>query len=162
VFFLAGWLVNINSASFFSQMAKYALGLVATGIAISVFVFYMDFRFPDHKNNLWMHLALKVLAAGQILLLVYGSTGFFLRFFKSESKLWKYISDASYWMYLIHLMIVAALQVLFLQFEWPGLVKFALILVITLTITLVTYQFWIRYHYIGTLLHGKRQKSPRQ
>jgi glucan biosynthesis protein C len=94
--------------------------------------------------------------------MVYGSIGFFLRYFRSESSLWRYISDASYWMYLIHLMIIAGLQVFLLNFPLPALVKFASILTLTFVITLVSYHYFIRYTWVGNLLHGKRQKPEHE
>lgn len=158
-FFLLGWIVNKNSTSFFNRVTQLSWWLLVSGTALSVLVFYLDYHNsgPEETGRI-MRFGIKLLAATQILLLVFGSIGFFLRYCRSESKLWKYISDASYWMYLIHLMIVAGLQVLLLRFEWPGVVKFSLILASTLTITLATYQWWIRYSKIGTLLHGKREK----
>ncbi len=40
----------------------------------------------------------------------------------------RFLSEASFWIYLVHVPIVALLQVLLLPLGWPGPLKFLLIL----------------------------------
>ena len=86
--------------------------------------------------------------------------GLALRFFSRFSAARRYVADASYWIYLIHLPVVMALQVAVSQLDWPWFVKFPLILAVALPLTLLSYQFFVRYSFIGAALNGRRQ--PRQ
>ena len=58
--------------------------------------------------------------------------GLALRFMSGFSPVRRYLADASYWLYLIHMPIVMALQVTVTQLNWPRQIKFAAILVVAL------------------------------
>jgi peptidoglycan/LPS O-acetylase OafA/YrhL len=77
----------------------------------------------------------------------------------AKSRAWvSYLSDASYWCYLIHLPVVIALQILVSDLEWPGPLKYVLLMAATLGICLGTYQVFVRYTVIGAALNGPREK----
>lgn len=90
-----------------------------------------------------------------------GLTGTALRLLSGESYWRRYLADASYWMYIVHLPIVVALQILISPYEWPALAKYGLVLSATILITLVTYHFLVRYSFIGRMLNGKRERLVR-
>lgn len=156
VLFFTGWLFHKRTDVFGILTTHYAW-MLAGGVGCSILVFQAEFREWTAPGT-WEWLALKLLAAVQVVLLVLGSIGFFLRFFTSDSKFWQYVSDASYWVYLIHLGIITGLQFLFLNSAVPGWARFPLILLITIPITFLTYHWFVRYSFIGKLLHGSRQR----
>jgi peptidoglycan/LPS O-acetylase OafA/YrhL len=84
--------------------------------------------------------------------------GLALRFMSGFSPVRRYLADASYWLYLIHLPILMALQVAVSQFDWPGLVKFAAILLVALPVMLASYQLLVRTTFIGLVLNGRRMR----
>lgn len=88
--------------------------------------------------------------------LIYGFVGLFLRYFDKPSPYWRYMSDASYWMYIIHLPITIALPPLLADSPLPSGVKFSFVLSVTTVITLVTYHYWVRATFIGERLNGRR------
>jgi hypothetical protein len=51
-----------------------------------------------------------------------------------------------------------ALQVAVSQFDWPGLVKFAAILLVALPVMLASYQLLVRTTFIGLVLNGRRMR----
>ncbi|WP_461624973.1 hypothetical protein [Bradyrhizobium sp. 25ACV] len=67
---------------------------------------------------------------------------------------------ASYWLYLIHMPIVMALQVAVSQLGWPGPVKFAIILAVALPAMLASYHLLVRFSIVGVVLNGRR--APRE
>ena len=69
-----------------------------------------------------------------------------------------YLSDASYWCYLIHLPVVITFQILVAPLEWPGPLKYALLMAATLAVCLGTYQAFVRTSFIGATLNGPRVK----
>lgn len=89
----------------------------------------------------------------------FGLMGLCLRIWSSESRLRRYIADASYWIYLIHLPIVMALQVWMSQWEMAAEMKFILILGLSLPFMFLTYSLLVRHTFIGALLNGR--KRPR-
>jgi peptidoglycan/LPS O-acetylase OafA/YrhL len=84
------------------------------------------------------------------------SLGLFLRFRQSESSVWRYLADASYWVYLIHLPIVAAAQVALSHAPGSCWWKFAAVSALAAILSLASYQLLVRPTPIGWLLNGRR------
>jgi glucan biosynthesis protein C len=85
-----------------------------------------------------------------------GLTGAAIRFLSNESPTRRYLADASYWMYIMHLPIVFALQALVMDWSWHWSAKYAFILAVTMPLLLVTYHYWVRPTKIGEVLNGRR------
>ena len=91
-------------------------------------------------------------------LMIFGLMGLF-RVVLSRERYWvRYLSDSAYWMYLMHLTLVIALQAWVRTWDVPPLLKFSLIVLTTCAILLILYQLVVRYTIIGTLLNGKRTR----
>lgn len=84
--------------------------------------------------------------------------GFAVRHLAAESPARRYLADASYWIYIVHIPIVMALHALVAPYAWPWFVKYPLVLAVAFAIMLVSYQFLVRYSFIGAILNGKRVK----
>lgn len=98
-------------------------------------------------------------------LTVWSWTLFFIgaarRFLKGENPLIRYLADASYWVYIVHIPLLLVLQYLVKDLAWPAEPKAAVVLIGTITIALLSYQLLVRYSFIGTILNGRRRKSKR-
>lgn len=103
-----------------------------------------------------LRLVSAILYAPAIWVSTFAAIGLALRFMSGFSPTWRYLADASYWLYLIHLPIVMALQVALSQRDWPGLVKFAIILVVAIPAMLASYHLLVRFTFIGAILNGRR------
>jgi len=84
-----------------------------------------------------------------------------LRFLDRASAWRRYLADASYWLYLIHLPIVLALQAAVAPLPWPPLLKLALILGVAMPAMLASYQLLVRHSFIGATLNGPRPRRAR-
>jgi len=91
-----------------------------------------------------------------------GLIGLAMRVLEGESKVVRYFADSSYWLYIIHLPIVMAGQVIVAQWQLNAYVKFALILVGSTALMLVTYQLIVRNTPIGGWLSGRRYGRRRK
>jgi len=87
--------------------------------------------------------------------------GLALRFLSGFSATRRYIADASYWLYLIHLPIVMALQVVVAPLAWPWPVKFAVILGVAFPLMFASYQLLVRHSFIGAILNGPRESRSK-
>jgi glucan biosynthesis protein C len=85
-----------------------------------------------------------------------GLIGLFHRFFAEPRPAMSWLADASYWMYLVHVPLVMAAQLVVRK--WPLLaeVKFVLILATVTLLLLASYRWCVRYTPIGSLLNGPR------
>jgi peptidoglycan/LPS O-acetylase OafA/YrhL len=87
---------------------------------------------------------------------VLGLAGAALRACSAPSARWRYLSDASYWMYLVHVPIVWSLQAWMMRWPLHWSVKFPLILAITTALLLMSYHYLVRATFVGKLLNGRR------
>ena len=91
-----------------------------------------------------------------VYLLVFGLLGIFLRYFESENAYWRYIADASFWIYLAHVPVIVVLAPLMSSWALPALLKFCLLSAATTAITAIMYHYCVRATFIGEMLNGRR------
>ncbi|MCC9602341.1 acyltransferase family protein [Stieleria sp. JC731] len=92
-------------------------------------------------------------------LMIFGSIGACHRLLSNESKWMRYISDSSYWLYLAHLPLVLLAQWLVKDYAVPSFFKFVGITVLVSVFLLVTYEYGVRYTFIGRMLNGPRSRK---
>jgi len=85
-----------------------------------------------------------------------GLAGMALRFFSAESAVVRYVSDASYWIYLAHLPLVFALQAVLKDSPLHWAVKFPIIVTVALVVLCASYHLFVRFTVIGHVLNGVR------
>jgi peptidoglycan/LPS O-acetylase OafA/YrhL len=95
-------------------------------------------------------------------LLVFVFVGLFVRYLARPRPWVRYLADASYWCYLIHLPVAIFFQILVAESAWPGPVKYGGIMAATLAVCLGTYALFVRYTFLGTALNGKRARPAPQ
>ncbi len=73
-----------------------------------------------------------------------------------SNRLLRYLADASYWVYIVHLPVLFAIQYALLDVDaiWP--IKFVISLVATLVIAFISYHLMVRNTALGGLLNGRR------
>lgn len=90
-----------------------------------------------------------------------GLIGLF-RVLLSRKRGWvRYLSDASYWIYLAHVPLVIAAQRFVRDWPLPAAVKFLLITAAVLALLLLSYQAFVRHTPIGALLNGRSGRPER-
>jgi peptidoglycan/LPS O-acetylase OafA/YrhL len=82
--------------------------------------------------------------------------GLFDRYFGSQRPWVRYLSDAAYWLYLMHLPLVMYLQFELRDWPLPSPLKLLLICVVTTVVLLFLYHYAVRDRWLGNLLNGKR------
>jgi peptidoglycan/LPS O-acetylase OafA/YrhL len=87
----------------------------------------------------------------------FGLIGAALRFLSGYSAIRRYLADASYWMYLVHMPVVVALQGAVSRMEWHWALKFGFIMTVTVAVLLASYQLLVRNTVIGAVLNGKKR-----
>jgi glucan biosynthesis protein C len=86
--------------------------------------------------------------------------GMALRFLSGFSAWRRYLADASYWLYIVHLPLVIFLQGAVAKHPWPAELKYLLILAIAFPLMLGSYHLMVRYTWLGAILNGRRQPRP--
>jgi ABC-type multidrug transport system ATPase subunit/peptidoglycan/LPS O-acetylase OafA/YrhL len=85
-----------------------------------------------------------------------GLVGVAVRFLSQEQRHVRYVADASYWIYILHLPVVAAFQVLVGHLTWHWSIKLAFIMAASLAILFTSYRYLVRSTFIGQVLNGRR------
>jgi peptidoglycan/LPS O-acetylase OafA/YrhL len=88
-----------------------------------------------------------------------GLMGLFRRYLSQPSAPIRYMSDASYWLYLTHLPLLLAAQVIVRDWSLPATLKFVIICTVVTAVLLVAYQTMVRYTWIGRMLNGPRKRG---
>lgn len=129
---------------------------------LAVILFTIHFLMPDHmfmseSYNYHMNVIIKSI---DVWLFVFGITGLFLHYGSNYSLRMQYISDASYWVYLIHFSLTIFLAGLI--YKWPlhATLKFTIVFITTTTVCFITYHYLVRATFIGKFLNGR--KYPRK
>ena len=90
---------------------------------------------------------------------IFGMIGFFRATLGKESKVARYLSDASYFVYIFHIIVVLVLQHVLVKIGIPVGIKLLIVALGTTGILLGVYQVAVRYTFIGTLLNGKKVRN---
>lgn len=92
----------------------------------------------------------------------FGLMVFFRTHLNRETGTIRYLSDSAYWLYLAHLPLIVLLQVWVRPWDVPAFIKFFVVCVLTTLILLATYQYLVRYTWVGRLLNGPRKRLQMQ
>tara|TARA_R110002072_G_scaffold65641_2_gene161981 strand:- start:1533 stop:2708 length:1176 start_codon:yes stop_codon:yes gene_type:complete len=157
VAFGAGWLVQ-GQAGLLDAWRRWwpvniALALAATAICVRQLGLVPDFVPAAAGPDKAVLAASYAIASWAWTLAI---TGLALQFWSGHSRTRRYLADSSYWLYIMHLPLVMALQVTISDLAWPGAAKFALVLVITMIVLLGSYHLLVRHSWLGAWLNGRR------
>ena len=161
LFFSAGWVLDRHPNALFTMSERYRFNLTL-GCVGALIAFGLEQIFllqVDHPLR-WLAktTALFIYACGSVSLSL-GFIGLFIKKLPNENRVWRYVSDASYWIYLAHLPLVFFLQATFAPYPWPWWIKLLTTSVTTFVILTLTYQIGVRHTIIGRILNGKRKSS---
>ena len=106
----------------------------------------------------WTEPVAAVLQAAFAWMMCFGLVGLFGTIASTERYWVRYISDASYWLYLWHLALIVVGYRLMLDWPVSAHIKFALLNVGVTAVLLAVYQVGVRYTPIGTMLNGRRTR----
>jgi peptidoglycan/LPS O-acetylase OafA/YrhL len=88
--------------------------------------------------------------------------GLFRSLLNREIQFVRYMSEASYWFYLVHLPLVIIVQTVISKWPLPALLKFLMACTFVTLILLLSYNTFVRYSLIGSFLNGRRGRHAQQ
>lgn len=158
-FFGSGWLLQRTkeSVTVFSKISitRVVICLFSVAGAIYFSRFQQD---PVHQYISLMRVASIFNYAVMMWSLVALSIGLFRILFNKPNAIVRYISDSSYWLYLIHLPIVVWLQIAFAEMELHWSIKLCAVSLLTIMISIVSYDLFVRSTPLGQLLNGRKKQ----
>ena len=152
-----GWLLHRQTGLLSQMQARWPLNLAVAVALTAALLWQMGLSpivTPDQPG------LTKLFHAGGYALAIwtwtFAAIGLSLQFLSDHSPVRRYIADSSYWIYVIHLPIVIALQAWLSRHDWPALVKFGVVLGIGFALMFASYELLVRHTFLGRLLNGRR------
>lgn len=147
--FLAGWLWHRQPA-LLDTIARRWLGYLAVGVLA-----WVGFGLAEGKIR-WVRLSFTLLYAHMMWGFVLGFLGLFTRFCQRANAWTRYVADASYWIYIVHLPLVVAFQVMIGRVALPWPVKYPCLCAVVFLLLFPSYHYLVRGTFIGAQLNGRR------
>ncbi|SIO26419.1 Peptidoglycan/LPS O-acetylase OafA/YrhL, contains acyltransferase and SGNH-hydrolase domains [Singulisphaera sp. GP187] len=94
-------------------------------------------------------------------LTVFGGLGVLLRLVQGRGPTMRFLSEASFWIYIIHVPIVVLMQVLLLPLAWPGPLKFLLVSAVSIVLSILSYETIVRRSLVGEIINGARKRTTK-
>jgi glucans biosynthesis protein C len=91
---------------------------------------------------------------------VYAFVGAAVRFLSTPHPVTRYLADASYWVYLMHLSTLIFFITLLRPYDWYWSIKLVIYISGSMVILLFTYHWFVRFTWIGAMLNGRRHPRP--
>ena len=147
-FYMVGWLL-FKSKSLLNSFKSYDWQFTIVGTALFTWYFFAD----TSEFHLYLIMAIRCLCCW---LLIFGITGLFIRFGSHHSARMRYVSDSSYWVYLLHLPLTILIPAWIADWDIPASIKFSFVTLSTGVICFVTYHYFVRNSFIGKFLNGRK------
>ncbi len=171
VFFLLGWQFFYHQ-DFLDRIGKHLWPFLVSGLMASLLFLYFRPSAEPFRRALpgWLSLDIHsillpektinvLLEALASVYLVVASLLLGKRFLNYNSKTIRFISDSSYWIYLMHYPLVTIMQSFLVALPASIYIKFVASCAAVFGIGLVTYRYMVRYTFIGTMLNGRRLRG---
>ena len=165
--FTLGWVLSAGRGSLDALASRARIGVhlsLAVLLTVTDFVVFADIVRASGAGGSgtkgsaggWDFVAHCALFAVAAWCWVYGLTGAAVRWLERERPWVRYLADASYWLYLLHLPLLVAGAYLVAPLSWPVGVKIAVVWLPTLVVLLLSYDLLVRSTWIGRWLNGRR------
>lgn len=152
-FYAFGWFLYYQR-DLLHNVSEYAVAQVIAGLIIFNFAYFGVSSFLSEGN---LKTVVRSLVGGFVIwLMFFGFTGLFLRYLNRPSAKIRYIVDASYWVYLIHLPFCIWITALLVETGLHAMVKGSIVLMLVAVIAFLSYDLVVRSTLIGKILNGQR------
>ena len=158
-FFTFGWLLHRQPELMGSfarlSFGRFALGIIGIGGSLILSAYQTNLGHPQIgliRGGFVLSYAFMMWSLVGLII------GLFKRFLDKPSKVVRYVADSSYWLYLVHLPIVVLLQIAFAELPLHWSLKLIAISLLTVGISLVLYDLFVRSTFIGKTLNGQKKE----
>lgn len=158
LFFAVGYWLFQND-NFLGQFSSYWIYLLLGSVLLYAVYFQLmprQITLPAAPIEPLVNITLKICEAFiavwmTLVCLVLGK-----QFLNTPNRSMRFLADSSYWLYIIHVPLLFAVQYPLMDKDWSWGIKFAVSLGITLIIGVVSYVLLVRWTPIGWMLNGRR------
>lgn len=160
MFFLFGWTVYRLRDELLVQYARHGGKFAVGGLVFYIgagMLFQLFLKHPGAVPHIELATAYVYGCAGWLWSIAL--VGLFVRYLPTQNKVLRYLSDSSYWVFMVHMLCTIGFGILLYNAPCGALTKMAINVLATSATCLVTYQLFVRNTWIGVLLNGKRHRE---
>mgnify|MGYP006077760757 CR=1 FL=1 len=159
MFFLSGMFL-FKSKNILNQIKIHAKRNILIGCIMGLLAIAPQ-PFFNHQNHIYYGL-IEVFALiscnVSIYFLVFGFWGVFGNLNLKDSKAIRYLTDSSYWVYLSNMPIVMLIQIALMNVDISIYFKFIISFFGAFVLSMLSYEYLVRYSFIGGILNKKRNR----
>ncbi len=159
IFFACGWLLYRNADLLPTHLRLPRLPIV---LVLGLAAAFLGFYFLWHRaqptashTHLWF-LGRAWFLGLSMWLFIFGFTGLFLRYLERPVPWIRYLSDSSYWLYLMHMPVLLVFQIAVAGTGWTPAIKVLAIFAASVPTLLASYHVLVRSTWVGAMLNGRR------
>jgi glucans biosynthesis protein C len=158
IFFALGW-VLYGQTDLFPILRRHVLTYIAIGFAALAIAVWVERALPLASRHDGAGILIIFVVTFSIMsaFMVFGLLGLFFAHCDLNNPVMRYLSEASYWIFLIHLPLLKFIRGIITTMVIPTPFKWFATLALVMPIVLLTYHFCVRFTVIGALLNGRKQ-----
>lgn len=155
-FFIMGYVLHHHRDALLGLARNVAIFAVLVLIAFPLSTYMSILDNAVRGANPSLHLGAVLTNAVCTWMLICLFLGAATRFFDHDSPWIVYMSQSSYWVFLVHMPLVAAAAWWLVQFDLPSPLKFLIACSFTTVIAFTTFHYWVQKTWVSDFLHGRR------
>ena len=160
VFFVFGWMLW-RSRDLLTAVEGRPISRLVVAVPSALLAFALYARLITLPERLPIALTILFVSGVAAWATIFAVWGLFARYLP-EARPWvRYLADASYWIYLVHLPVLVAFQLSLARTDMPPGARLLIATSASIAVSGVTYALLVRYTAVGNLLHGKRTRPGR-
>ncbi|SET39981.1 acyltransferase family protein [Variovorax sp. OV084] len=161
LFFVVGWYVHGQQERLLALFASRCKGHAVAGLAFLVATVVLLGAFRGNRlqslphPEFWIAFVYNATAWLWSLALIGG----FVRYLPRQNAVLAYLSQSSYWVYLVHMLGTIGFGILLFNAPFGAVAKMGLNIAATSLVALASYQLLVRHTRLGSLLNGQRAEK---
>lgn len=157
MFFVVGLVIYRYQEPVLRLYSKHAWRLVAAGFVFFMVVGGVSEHFQKSGNDLVSaRITVAYLYNCATWLWSFALIGLFTRYLTNQNRFLRYLSESSYWVYLMHMFGTIGFGVLLYDMPLPAMAKLGINIAATTLACVASYHFLVRNTFVGVLLNGRR------
>jgi glucans biosynthesis protein C len=157
LFFLFGWAMHKHS-DLLGHFQRGAVWQFFAGLACLIIWGAVQLRKVPIEPNFFSYLA----GSSVAWLFSFSFIAVFLRHLDFPSAVGRYLADSAYWVYLAHLPLLIALQKWIVPLSLNPWLELLLLHLVAIPLLLFSYEYLVRYTFIGAVLNGPRTRAEQR
>lgn len=159
LFFALGYWI-FRTENFIERFQPYGVVLLIGSVVLYAVYYYSipkQLTFPPVPVEYPLNALLKLCEAYISVWMTFVCLVAGRRYLNSHSCVMRFLSDSSYWIYIIHLPLLFVVQYQLMDKDWGLLAKYSASVGITLAICIMSYLLFVRWTPIGWMLNGRKK-----